>query len=96
MTHPAVAQDLLAALAAFTPVCHDVERQDGTELFDRQGIVPADAGKLRDQDPRAWRYLDARLLGDEVAGRPTSAGLGSRCGVTSTFASASCSVFDRK
>ena len=36
VAHPAVPQDLLAALASFRPVLDDVEGQDGAELLDRK------------------------------------------------------------
>ena len=52
MTHAAVAQDLLAALAAFAPVGHYIEGEDGGELLDRERIVASDALQLGDEDAR--------------------------------------------
>ena len=92
VAHAAVAQDLLAALAAFAPVLDDVVREHGTELLDRERMVAADAFQLGEQRARPGRHLEADLLGDvDVADLPTSAGFGSRCGVTSALASASAS-----
>ena len=43
VSNAAVAQNLLAALASFTPVLDDVIRQDGAELLDRQRVISANA-----------------------------------------------------
>ena len=55
VTHAAVAEDLLAALAAFAPVLDDVIREDGAELLDRQRVVAADALQLGDERARVRR-----------------------------------------
>ena len=68
VTHAAVLQDLLAALAGVAPILYDVVRQDRAQLFDRQGKVSADARQFRNQRARARRHGDAALLGD-VDGR---------------------------
>ena len=63
VAHAAVLQDLLAALAAFAPVLHDVIRQNRAELLDRQREVAADALQLGDQRARARRHGDAAPSG---------------------------------
>ena len=55
VAHAAVAEDLLAALAAFAPVLDDVIGEDGAELLDRQRVVAADAFQLGDERARARR-----------------------------------------
>ena len=93
VAHAAVPQDLLAALAALAPVADDVEGEDRAELLDRERVVAADA--------RRAAAMSTRVSGGTVmphfsamtgADLPTSAGLGSRCGVTSTRATASISA----
>jgi hypothetical protein len=49
---------------AFPPVLDDVVREHGTELFDRQRVVAADAGERRHENPRFGRHGDAALAGD--------------------------------
>ncbi len=65
VAHSAIAQDLDATLAAFSPVLDDVPRQDRTQLFYRQGIVAADALQRRNQRTRSARYGDPDFLCDE-------------------------------
>ena len=75
VTHPAVAQDLLAALAALAPVAHDIEGEDRTELFDRQRVVAADACQLaRSARGCRARTVDPACCAIYGGGRPTSAG----------------------
>ena len=68
MAHPAVAEDLLAAFAAFAPISNHVKRQDRTQLLNLQGIVASNAGQFGDEYAGRWRNGDPGLLGD-VGGR---------------------------
>jgi len=43
VAHPAIFEDLLAALAALAPAVHDVVRKDRAQLFDGKRMVAADA-----------------------------------------------------
>src|SRR5690349_5701283 len=55
VAHPAIAQDLDATLAAFSPVLDDVPRQDRTQLLYREWVIAADAFQRSDQRARsAW------------------------------------------
>ena len=85
--HAAVAQHLLAALAAFAPVVDDEVGQDGAELLDRERVVATDALRAPRSGPAcpggtAMPTISAIWM----AVLPTRTGLGSRCGVTSTAA----------
>src|SRR5580765_144541 len=73
VTHAAVAQNLLAALAALAPVAHYIEGEDRTELFDRERVVAAHAVQLRDQHASAGPDLESCLLRD-VGGGPSDEG----------------------
>src|SRR5579864_4563241 len=68
VAHPAVPQDLLAALAALPPVPDYVIRKDRTELLDRQWKVTADALERGEQDPGAARDADTALVGNVRGG----------------------------
>src|SRR5262249_61377889 len=59
---PAVPQDLLAALAAFAPVLHDVIREDRAELFNRQRVVASDTFQGRQQHAGRRRHGQAAFL----------------------------------
>ena len=95
--HAAVPEDLDAALAPFPPVLDDIQRQHRAQLLDRERIVAADAGKRRDRTlacPSGTLIPTCSAMTE--ADFPTSAGFGSRCGVTSAFANASISAAFRK
>ena len=61
VAHAAVAEDLLAPLAALPPVADDVEGEDRAELLDRERVVAADARQGRDEHARLGRHRQARL-----------------------------------
>src|SRR5687767_16014098 len=65
VTHAAVAQDVLAPLAAFAPVLDDVIRQHRTELLDREREVATHAPELSDQRACRGRNGDPYLLSNE-------------------------------
>ena len=64
VAHSAVAQDLFAALAAFSPVLHDIVRKHRTQLLDRERVVAADSFERRHQHARLARNADAAFRGD--------------------------------
>src|SRR4030095_7398926 len=62
VAHAAVAKDLLAPLASLPPILDHIERQDRTELFDRQRVVASNSVERRDQQSRAVRNTNTTLL----------------------------------
>ena len=65
MPQPAVAKDLLAALAPFAPVSDHVKGQDGAELLNRQRIVSADPVERCQENAGLGGDGDAAFLSDE-------------------------------
>src|SRR5262245_58223141 len=80
VAHAAVAKNLLAALTTLPPILDNVERQDGTELLNRQGIVAAYSVERRNQQPGAGRNAYTTLLSNRRGRFPDECRIGKALG----------------
>src|SRR3977135_882957 len=75
VAHAAVAQDLLAALAALTPVLDYIEGEDRAALLDPPRVVATNAAQGRHEDARACWDGDAAFFRNDHGRLPNERGI---------------------